>query len=777
MSSSSAGFPSPRIAFVGSYIPRRCGIATFTHDLATAVADRVGRPLGDGSHVSIVAMNDGDASYDYGPEVALCIRQDRIEDYHRAADFLNRGDTDVVSLQHEFGIFGGPDGIDILELVDRLRKPLVTTLHTVLARPTPAQREVTERLARSSHALVVMSRRAREMLIDHYDALPGKVRVIPHGAPDVPFVDTAPYKAQFGLEGRPVVLTFGLLGPDKGIEMMIDAVRDVVPSFPDLAYVVLGITHPSVRRDSGEAYRSSLESRVREYGIQANVEFRNLYPTLPELCEYLLATDIYVTPYSKREQVVSGTLAYAAATGRAVISTPYWYAEEVLADGRGRLVDFGDVEGTASHLHELLGQPDRRNDIRRATWDHGGSMIWSTVAQRCVDLFGEACRAKAVETSATPSGVLPGIRLRHLSMMTDDTGLMQHSAFSTPDRNHGYATDDNVRALIAMAMMWSGFENEEVLPYLQKYLSFLHHARSEETGRFHNFLSYDRRWLDDDGSDDCQGRCVWALGELIARSPTESTLRLGERLFRSSLGMLPTIRSIRGRAFAVLGLDGTLSRNPRDEDARSTLESLASSIAAEFPPESADGWPWYEDVVTYDNARLPEALLVAGTRLDREDLVDQGIRLLRWLLEVQTAPQGWLSIVGNDGWLRRGGEKPRFDQQPLEVPALMSACRAAHRATEDPFWLSEMRRCFDWFLGRNDQGCPLVDTQTHACCDGLTPSGVNANQGAESTLSWLLSLLIMHEVHGGELPEWDSASVDPTAEWARPGMSEAQSGG
>lgn len=775
MSSSSAG--NPRVAFVGSYVPRRCGIATFTHDLATAVAERVDQPLGVGKDVSIVAMNDGDSSYDYGPEVALCIRQDRKEDYHRAADFLNHGEADVVSLQHEFGIFGGPDGIDILELVDRLHKPLVTTLHTVLAKPTPAQREVTERLARRSHALVVMSRRAREMLIEHYDALPGKVRVIPHGAPDVPFVDTEPSKAQFGLSGRPVVLTFGLLSPDKGIEMMIDALRDVVPSFPDLVYVVLGITHPLVRRASGEAYRTSLESRALEYGLQDNVEFRNLYPTLPELCEYLLATDIYVTPYAKREQVVSGTLAYAAATGRAVISTPYWYAEEVLADGRGRLVEFGDVEGAASHLNELLERPDRRNDIRKATWDHGRSMVWSNVAQRCVDLFREACRAKAVETSEVPTGKLPGIRLRHLSMLTDDTGLLQHSTYSTPDRNHGYATDDNARALIAMAMMWSRFEGEEVLPYLQKYLSFLHHARSEESGRFHNFLSYDRRWLDDDGSDDCQGRSIWALGELIARSPTESTLQLGERLFRSALDTLPTIGSVRGRAFAVLGLDAYLSRYPRDEGARSALESRASSVAGEFPAEPADGWPWYEDVVTYDNARLPEALLVAGARLEREDLVDQGIRLLRWLLDVQSAPQGWLSIVGNDGWLRRGGENPRYDQQPLEVPALIGACRAAFRATEDPVWLAEMRRCFDWFLGRNDQGCALVDFQTHACCDGLTRSGVNANQGAESTLSWLLSLLIMHEVHGGELPEWDPTFEDQTTGPVRLGVGKLQPGG
>jgi glycosyltransferase involved in cell wall biosynthesis len=391
-------FLSPRISFVGSYVPRRCGIATFTHDLATAVAEYLDQPIGTGDHVSIVAVNDGDNTYDYGPEVALSFRQHRIEEYHRAADFLNRSDAEVVCLQHEFGLFGGEDGIDLLEFVDALHEPLVTTLHTVLTRPTPAQRATLEMLARRSHSLVVMSRRAREMVIDHYDTPPGKVRVVHHGAPDVPFDDTEPYKRRFGLEGRPVILTFGLLNPDKGIEMMIDALRDVVPEFPEVAYVVLGITHPLVRRSSGEAYRLSLESRVLRHGIQDNVEFHNRYATLDDLCDYLRATDIYVTPYAKREQIVSGTLAYAAATGRAVISTPYWYAEEVLADGRGRLMEFGDVDALAEHLRDLLGRPDHRTEIRRAAWDYGRSMIWSAVARRYVDIFQEARRGQTVET-------------------------------------------------------------------------------------------------------------------------------------------------------------------------------------------------------------------------------------------------------------------------------------------------------------------------------------------------------------------------------------------
>jgi hypothetical protein len=605
-----------------------------------------------------------------------------------------------------------------------------------------------------------MSRRSKELLVDQYGIPSATVSIIPHGTPDLPYEATEPFKERFGLGERPVILTFGLLSPNKGIEVMLDALVRVVPEFPDLAYLVLGITHPLVRRESGESYRLSLESRAVAHKIQKNVIFHNRYVSLDDLCEYLLAADIYVTPYVEPEQIVSGTLAYALASGRAIISTPYYYAQELLSNGRGRLIDFGDVEALAANLNEFLGDPEKRDAVRKAAYEYGRSMTWPKVGTEYVEVFREVeieaaarVREAAAKEKAPMRLSLPGVRLRHLLVMTDDTGILQHSAYSTPNRRHGYTTDDNCRALIVMMMIWSLFKDEAVLPYIQTYLSFLHHAQGEKSGRLHNFMSYERRWLDEEGGDDCQGRVLWALGHLLSKSPSESTRRLAEELFRVMMRGLPKMNSMRGWAFSMLGLHYYLGFYGQDEEASSSLSTLASQIDDAFRVAETDSWPWYEDIVTYDNARVPQALIIAGFRLRREDLIERGIRILEWLLRIQTSEKGHLSVVGNKGWLRRGGEKADFDQQPLEAAALIGACKAAHRATGDVRWLVEMRRCFEWYLGRNDVGCSLIDFKTYGCYDALTPGGVNGNQGAESVISWLLSLLIMHEMQTGEAPD------------------------
>ena len=756
------------VALIGSYVPRRCGIATFTHHLASAIAERIfDQPLESTQRVRIIAVNDQDDVYHYGPEVAFEIGQHRKYDYRSAADFLNDSKFETISLQHEYGLFGGEAGVYLLELLERVKKPVVTTLHTVLAEPTDRQREVLKRICDCSATLVVMAERARAILNDCYDVPQERIRFIHHGVPDLPFGNREALKERFGTVGKPAILTFGLLSPNKGIEIMLDALAQIVPDHPDVVFTVLGATHPHVKRDSGESYRLSLERRALERGIQKNVIFHNRYVSEEDLCEYMAAADIYVTPYHNKEQIVSGTLAYALAAGTAVVSSPYRYAQEMLADGRGRLVEFGDVDGFADAVRVLLEDTDERERMQTAAYEFGRAMIWPRVALQYHETLTEA-RADAAERARVRARQekhqfrmrlsLPEVRLSTLLAMTDDVGILQHCAYTTPNRRHGYTTDDNARAVIVASMVWSHFQDERVLAPLQTYLAFLNHARAGGGGRFRNLMSYDRCWLEMDCSDDCQGRVQWALGYLIAHAPQRSMRLLAEDLFRSSLGNFESIASPRPWAFAAVGLYYYLREFPDDQAARAMLKTLAKRLETTFQEHETVDWPWCENVVTYDNARIPQALILAGLALDDESLTQRGLRVLSWLLEVQTADQGHLSVIGNDGWLRRGGRRAPYDQQPLEAAALIEACKAAHRATGQEKWLIEMRRCFAWYLGQNDAGVSLIEFKSHGCHDGLLRGGVNQNFGAESCVSWLLSLLTMHEMQPGEAPDrsWET---------------------
>jgi glycosyltransferase involved in cell wall biosynthesis len=698
--------------------------------------------------------------------VTVQLHHHRREEYRNVAEILNTARIDAVGLQHEYGLFGGEQGVWLFDLLDRLNKPLVSTLHTVLSEPSEQQRSVLQRISRRSSTVVVMADRARQLLGERYDVPPEKCRLIHHGVPEAPFVDSASYKERFDLASRPTILTFGLLSPNKGIEMMLDALVKVVPQHPDLAYIVLGVTHPGVRRESGELYRLSLERQAVNLGIQKNVQFHNRYVSVQDLLEYLLAADLYATPYPGKEQITSGTLAYALASGRAIISTPYWYAQELLAEGRGRLVDFGDVDALAASLHELLQDRDQREAIRRAAYDFGRQMVWPRVAQQYVETFTEARRTFAeterelvADREVRLRMSLPELRLDHFLVMSDHTGMLQHAIYATPDRRHGYSADDNARALIVAAMIWSLFRDDRVLAPLQVYLSFLHDAQTPEGGRFRNFMSYDRRWLEADGSDDCQGRILWALGYLVSHAPNDSTQRLAADLFRGAVPRIEALSWPRSWAFSILGLHYYLRQLDDADAVRAKMASLADRLNRQFAENESSDWPWFEDVVTYDNGRLPQALIIAGVTLERPDMVERGLGVLRWLLEVQTADAGHLSTIGNRGWLRRGGQRAVYDQQPLEPAALMGACKAAHRASGDGKWLVEMRRCFEWYLGRNDAGASMIDFKTRGCYDGLNETGLNGNQGAESLLSWLLSLLIMNEMQTGDAPEVVSSTA------------------
>jgi len=753
MARSTSLLQKPSIAFVADYLPRRCSIATFTSDLCEAVA----KQAGEKHDVFAVAVNDVPEGYPYPQRVRFEIRENVQADYRLAADFLNIQQVSAVCLQHEYGIFGGAVGSHVLALLKRLRRPLVTTLHTVLREPAPQQKVVLEEIARLSDRIVVMSETARGILQEVYDTPPDRVVTIPHGIPDVPFIDPNFYKDQFGVEGRKVLMTFGLLSPGKGIEYVIEALPRIVAAHPEVVYIILGATHPHVKRDSGEEYRNSLTRRVHELGLADHVIFQNRFVELQELCEYLGATDIYVTPYVNEAQITSGTLAYALGTGKATISTPYWYASEMLADGRGILVPFRDSEAIAEKVIHLLDHEVERHAMRKVCYTHCRKMIWKRVAQDYLDLFDEAAeawlerqhtvaRAAAADRASGAQDELPEIDLRHLRILTDGTGVLQNSLYATPARSGGYSIDDNARALIVVGLHWEQSRDETVVPLMQTYLSFLAHALEEPSGRFRSLMNYDRTWSDVIGSEDSHARALWGLGMGVALCPHESAIALAAQLFRRGLPAVETFTSPRAWAFTILGTHAYLRRFGGDSDVRRCRAQVSEKLFRHFTDHMSDSWPWCEDVVTYANAALPHALLMSGKWMQRGDMIDVGKRALRWLLDVQTNEAGMLSIVGTDGWFRRGGARARHDQQPVEAHALVDACIEAYHVTREESWLREARRAFLWFLGDNDLRTPLYDFTTGGCRDGLHADRVNENQGAESTLSWLLSLLLMHEL-------------------------------
>jgi glycosyltransferase involved in cell wall biosynthesis len=732
-----------RLAFIGNSLPRRCGIATFTTDLQQAIAASNAKV-----DTSIVAMTDHGHTYDYPSVVRLQINDDKIKDYVRAADFLNAGQFEVVSLQHEFGIFGGEAGGDIMALLSRLTMPVVTTLHTVLSEPTPVQRGVLDRIVDVSSRVVVMAEKGRDLLRSVYRVPAEKIELIAHGTPDFPFVEPEHAKAKLGFANRTVILTFGLLSPSKGIEFMIDAMPSILNSCPDAVYVVLGATHPNLVRQQGEAYRDSLVARAREVGVEDNVVFLDQFVDHATLLDFIAMCDVYVTPYLNASQMTSGTLAYSFALGKAIVSTPYWHARELLADGRGVLVPFANSAALGSEIAGLLTDHARRQAMRKRAYVSSRPMTWERTAERYLAAFEGARRGHRLRVIARPdqnvasrdSQAAPEMRTEHFLSMCDDTGLFQHAVHSVPDRAHGYCVDDNARALlVACALNGPG---EQRLPeaLTARFASFVQHAWNPDTRRFRNFMSFDRRWLEDRGSEDSHGRTLWALGECARGDANPSRRRWATALFAEALRPAETFSSPRAWAFTLLGLEAYCAVTPEDSFARRLRHVFADRLMAILAAVETKEWVWFEEGLSYDNARLPQALIVTGEATGTPTYVEAGLRSLHWLMAMQTTRTGLFRPVGTQGFGDQRREPQAFDQQPLEATATISACLAAWRADGGPEWRADAARAFAWFLGSNDLTLPLVDTETGSCRDGLHRDRPNENRGGESVVSYLLSL-------------------------------------
>ncbi len=731
---------------LGNHLPRQCGIATFTSDLADALASEFSE-----FDCFVLAMNDAGKRHAYPARVRFEIGESDLASYHRAADFLNVNAVDVLCVQHEYGIFGGKAGSHVLALLRELRMPIVTTLHTILAKPNPQQRAAMEELTQLSERLVVMSAHGASLLRDVHSVPDRKIDLIPHGIPSVPFASRS--KDQLGVEGRSVILTFGLLSPDKGIEHVIDALPAILTRFPDTVYIVLGATHPHVKERHGETYRLMLENRAQRLGVDSSTIFHNRFVSQAELSEFLAATDVYVTPYLNPEQTTSGTLAYAVGSGKAVISTPYWYARELLADGRGVLVPWRDPPAIAREVVDLLGDDAKRLALRKRAAAYGRDMLWPAVARRYVESFERARTEHAerlrtvfqAKTLAKRPAELPEVNLEHLSLMTDQTGMLQHGSFSVPRYEDGYCLDDNARALLLTALLedQGSDDGKAVRALASRYLAFVSHAFDREARRFRNFMSYSRRWVEACGSEDSHGRALWALGTVVGRSVDPGRQSLGGQLFHAALPAVSEFTSPRAWAFTLLGIDEYLRAFEGDSNVQSVRKGLAGRLLDLFRKVSTYEWPWFEDRVTYCSARLSQALVASGPWMGNEEMTAAGLRSLEWLAEIQCSEGGHFAPIGSNGFYERGGPKASFDQQPVEACAMVSACLQAQRVTGDERWAVRARRAFSWFLGQNHLQRSLYDAATGGCRDGLHADRANENQGAESTLSFLLALLEM----------------------------------
>lgn len=790
---------------LGNYLPRKCGIATFTTDLARAIDSAF-----PNIHMRTMAMNDRDEGYDYPDEVVFELKEDSVEAYHQAADYLNHNAPDLICVQHEYGIFGGNGGDYLLTLLEQLNVPIVVTLHTVLTDPNDDHRRVMARLNDLADRFVVMSHKALSILKDVYGIANDAIAFIPHGIPDTPFVDPNYYKDQFGVMGRKLALTFGLLSPNKGIEYAIKALPKVVEQHPDILYLVLGATHPNIVRDVGEQYRESLKALVSDLGVEDNVMFCDQFVGFDELCEYLSAADVYVTPYVGEAQITSGTLAYAMGTGKPIVSTPYWYAEEMLANERGCLVPFKDSEAIADGILAYLNDDELKHRTRKNAYEFTRSARWPDVAASYISLFNEIVSAQSKRPRRLGEDILSvddqskellakPVKPKQLLALTDDTGMFQHARHTIADREHGYCTDDNARALLVTSDLLcdlydlrdsqaasdrapSNFnsssnktpsEIETLESAFQTYVSFLLDAYNPKTGCFRNFMSFDRRWLEETGSEDSQARAFWCAAHALNRMKGTRFQAILNRLFQLTSQKAGSFNSIRSNAFVILGAIEYLKLYPGDSLVKRLLKRVAQSLVNRFPSRrDQPEWPWPEDILAYDNARLPQALLAAAQVLNDASMFATGLECLDWLIAIQTEKSGF-SPVGCDGWFVRGTTKARFDQQPLEAAAGLAACQEAiagliqesgklgaalsnkkselrahqhvspSQNASDPSlysvsqWGERARMCFEWFLGRNDLGLSLIDQASQGCFDGLNPRGVNHNQGAESCLAWL----------------------------------------
>lgn len=735
-----------KIAYISSYPPRECGIATFNHNLLRAIGFNKNAVSEDSF---VVAMNDSDSidEYEYPKEVKYVIRQENQKDYIRAADYINTSLADACILEHEYGIYGGESGVYILPLIARLQKPLITIFHTILKDPNHMQLTVLREIAKYSSRIVVMSHRAVGFLTSIYGIPYHKIQLIEHGVPDLEPKENNPVKQSIAFKGKKVLFTFGLISRNKGLETVIEALPAIVEKNPDVMYVILGTTHPGVIRNSGEEYRDSLKRLAKNLNVEANLTFINKFVSEEELHDYLTACDMYITPYLNEAQITSGTLSYAVGAGAAVVSTPYWHAQELLSDQRGKLFDFKKSGELAEIINELFEDESKLKELKSNAFEYGLHLRWPSTGDVFVDVLNEAIDKylSEKETGGKPiidPDIMPAFNLAHIQRLTDDTGIVQHAKYGIPNLKEGYCVDDNARALILTILAYQQNKSKVALDLLPIYLSYIQYMQCDD-GNFRNFLSFRREYLDEVGTEDSFGRTIWALGYLINNAPNNSYKEFAKELFLRSVPHFKDLKHLRGLGNTIIGLTHFIKAHPNDEHIKDQLDKLAEPLKAAYRKNKQGHWNWFEEKMTYDNAILPLALMSYYEVSKDQEAYDIAFESMEYLTQ-KTLISGYLNPVGNDGWLFRDGpEMAIYDQQAIETMAMVLMYFKAYEITHDKTYIKQMYVSYQWFLGENILRIPLFDHETKGCADGLQTYGINRNQGAESTLAYWISHLVV----------------------------------
>ncbi len=739
-----------RTAIVSTYPPRACGVGSFAADVRSSLLgldeiDRVEK---------VVIVNE--PSRPQRPGVTATIAQAARGDYTRAARLMGHLDIDVVLLQHEYGIFGGRDGEYVSSLVEELTQPLVVTLHTVLSEPTDHQAKVLAAVCRQAELVIVMTEAAQRLLVDGGTCTTDKIRVVPHGAPPVIRQRADTYaqerdrrgrnamRTKYGADGERFLLsTFGLISAGKGLETVIEALPAIIERHPDVLYVIAGRTHPDIAHREGERYRLGLEQAVLDLGLEDHVEFDDRFLTIEEIAGLLAETDVFVTPYRGREQISSGALTFGIAAGCAVVSTPYWYAQDMLGSGAGTIVPFADPAALANAVCRYIEEPEHLSTARAEARKIGSQLAWPSVAAATAVVLQEAVEL-APRRRRSVSSVdqrLVGLRSDHLFTLVDDVGIIQHADGVIPNRQSGYCVDDVARLAVVALELARRDQEQAWTSTLYRSLAFLQDATDPLVG-MRNFMGYDRRWLDEPHLGDHVGRSVWALGEILSTAWVPAVVAPTERLLDAIVHLIPEDASLRTGAYAALGL-ARLDPDRRGPEARQLLERVMSQLMAAYAAKADDGWSWFEDALAYDNARLPHALIVGGATLGRSDLTETGLTTLRWLGDESGLREGTLRLTGHGGRHRDEPAPGAGDEQPLDASAFVEAELAAFAVSGDPEHGLRAQRSFDWFLGRNRLHRPLYDFATGGCSDGLGAETTNDNEGAESTLAFHRAALLL----------------------------------
>ncbi|WP_131537251.1 glycosyltransferase [Pedobacter nototheniae] len=750
-----------KIAYISTYPPRECGLATFNQNLVNALGLN---PSYNSKKSFIVALNESDnlEEHVYPSEVKFVIRQQNQDDYIEAANFINNSEVDTCIIEHEFGIYGGNSGVFLLSLINKLKKPFITILHTVLKEPSFMQQTIIKEIAAKASKIVVMSKKAVLFLNSIYQIPSSQIKLIEHGVPDLEPVLNNDIAQSDLFKNRKVLFTFGLISRNKGLETVIKALPKIVSQHPDVLYVILGNTHPGVVKHNGEEYRDSLKSLAKNLGVEKNVAFVNKFVSEEELHQYLTACYIYITPYLNEAQITSGTLSYAIGAGAAVVSTPYWHAQELLADNRGKLFDFKNDQELADILNTLLENDKKHKQLKENAYRYGLNLRWPAIGNVYLNVLENALTTEQKPQRAVPPIVdvesMPVLNLSHIVLLTDDTGIIQHARFGIPNLKEGYCIDDNARALIMALMAYNQDKNQKALKLMPVYLSFIQYMQRED-GNFRNFLSFNRNYLDEIGSEDSFGRTIWSLGYLICAGPNNSYREFGKELFSHSIPHFKNLKYIRGMANTIIGIAYYLNAHPGDELLITEINRLSNSLIKAYQQNKDGDWHWFEDILTYDNAILPLALLShyeATGNVQSYEIAMESIEFLNSF----SFKNGYLNPVGNAGWMRKNGKNPIYDQQAIETMAMVLLYSKTFALTNDSKYLTLMHISYEWFLGKNSLHIPLYDFETQGCADGLQFNSVNRNQGAESTLAYFISHLAVLKAAETEYETLESPLVE-----------------